>query len=264
MDQPPADPARALHTLVEHLRTDLTALDELGHALSTRYSVSTRPNEVDVEIIEGLDEVDRLFEDLGASVEREILSMFGWRASAPRSPEATERGLASMIALHDRGVAARTIFINRVGTVPHFGPHVMHLRDLGHEIRLMPAIPVQMAVYDRRIAVLPVDPDDTAAGALVIRGQVLARSLVAVFEHAWQHAAVPSGPPGPELTDTLTDQHLHVLRMQAGGAKDEAIGRAMGISPRTVSRLVSEVHEALGTSSRFQTAVVATRLGLLG
>ena len=51
--------------------------------------------------------------------------------------------------------------------------------------------------------------------------------------------------------------------MQAAGTKDDAIGRALGVSPRTVSRLVSEVHEALGSSGRFQAGVIAARLGLL-
>jgi DNA-binding NarL/FixJ family response regulator len=51
--------------------------------------------------------------------------------------------------------------------------------------------------------------------------------------------------------------------MLAAGAKDSAIARSMGVSTRTITRLVGELTTILGASSRFQAGVRAARLGWL-
>lgn len=51
--------------------------------------------------------------------------------------------------------------------------------------------------------------------------------------------------------------------MLAGGLTDEAMARKLGLSERTVRRLVSEPTERLGAASRFQAGVCAVRLGWL-
>jgi DNA-binding NarL/FixJ family response regulator len=51
--------------------------------------------------------------------------------------------------------------------------------------------------------------------------------------------------------------------MLAAGMKDEKIARSLGISLRTLSRLLSEVMQELGASSRFEAGVRAAKLGWL-
>ncbi|MFG6200547.1 LuxR C-terminal-related transcriptional regulator [Nonomuraea sp. JJY05] len=62
---------------------------------------------------------------------------------------------------------------------------------------------------------------------------------------------------------TLTDQQRAALRMLAAGQKDSAIPRSMGVSTRTVTRLVGELTAMLWANSRFPAGVRAARLGLL-
>jgi DNA-binding NarL/FixJ family response regulator len=47
----------------------------------------------------------------------------------------------------------------------------------------------------------------------------------------------------------------------AGGAKDEQIARALGMSVRTVRRRVADLMDELGADSRFQAGVEAVRRG---
>jgi DNA-binding NarL/FixJ family response regulator len=57
-----------------------------------------------------------------------------------------------------------------------------------------------------------------------------------------------------------SDQRL-LLSQLAGGAKDEQIARALGLSVRTVRRRVAELLVELGADSRFQAGVEAVRRG---
>lgn len=49
--------------------------------------------------------------------------------------------------------------------------------------------------------------------------------------------------------------------MLASGMKDEKIARGLGVSLRTVSRMLSELMQEMGATSRFEAGVRAHRLG---
>lgn len=72
-----------------------------------------------------------------------------------------------------------------------------------------------------------------------------------------------SATASPEGDWHPTGRHRELVRMLAGGLTDEAMARKLGISERTVRRLVSELTERLGAASRFQAGVCAVRLGWL-
>lgn len=61
----------------------------------------------------------------------------------------------------------------------------------------------------------------------------------------------------------LTPQQQLVLRYLAEGETDRMIARRTGVTPRTVTRRVAEIYQALQVESRFQAGVVAHRLGLV-
>ena len=65
-----------------------------------------------------------------------------------------------------------------------------------------------------------------------------------------------------QLVGTDRSQSRSLLLDQlAGGAKDEQIARALGLSLRTVRRRVAEILDELGADSRFQAGVEAVRRG---
>jgi pimeloyl-ACP methyl ester carboxylesterase/DNA-binding CsgD family transcriptional regulator len=54
----------------------------------------------------------------------------------------------------------------------------------------------------------------------------------------------------PELVEALSDRELEVLRLVADGLANEAIGGALGLSPRTIERHLSNAYAKLGVSGK--------------
>jgi DNA-binding NarL/FixJ family response regulator len=61
----------------------------------------------------------------------------------------------------------------------------------------------------------------------------------------------------------LTDQESVVLRLLADGHTDDVIGRRLGLSARTVRRIVAVVMRRLDARSRFEAGVHAVQRGWL-
>lgn len=117
-----------------------------------------------------------------------------------------------------------------------------------------------MIIYDRDLAVLPVDADNMDLGAYFIRQRSVINAFVMMYDVMWQiatpifSAAVDGAPVG---------RHARILELLALGYKDEAISRALNIGVRTIRRDVAELKELLGVSSRAEIVAAAVRRGWL-
>jgi DNA-binding NarL/FixJ family response regulator len=111
---------------------------------------------------------------------------------------------------------------------------------------------------DRRIAMVSVSSDDTAAGAVLLTGQGTLTALCALFETTWE-SAQPLGQVVSTDAYGLTGQQATALRLLAEGYTDEAIAKRLGVSPRTARRIASELMERLGGRSRFEAGVRAVQ-----
>jgi DNA-binding CsgD family transcriptional regulator len=134
--------------------------------------------------------------------------------------------------------------------------------EAGMLIRAAPITPIRMLVYDRELAIVDA-PRDKEIGAIAIRDRLLAEPLVDFFEYCWITASDLDEVLGSTDGSGLTEQQTAVLRLLASGTKDEAIARSLGVSVRTVTRIVAELTGQLGATSRFQAGVLAARLGWL-
>ncbi|WP_045875299.1 LuxR C-terminal-related transcriptional regulator [Pseudofrankia sp. DC12] len=77
-------------------------------------------------------------------------------------------------------------------------------------------------------------------------------------------AAGPDQPAADGATEqALSAAELLLLALLADGLKDEAVARALGVSVRTVRRMVAELMHRLDARSRFQAALLAQRKGWL-
>jgi DNA-binding CsgD family transcriptional regulator len=77
-------------------------------------------------------------------------------------------------------------------------------------------------------------------------------------------AAGADKPAAEEATEqALSAAELLLLALLADGLKDEAVARALGVSVRTVRRMVAELMHRLDARSRFQAALLAQRKGWL-
>jgi len=119
---------------------------------------------------------------------------------------------------------------------------------------------MRLVIVDRRIALVPIDPDDSAEGALEIESAGVVAGLVALFEHVWATGA-PIGEAAPPSADGVTPLQRAVVRMLAEGHTDSAVARRLAMSSRSVQRVVTTLTEELNAQSRFQAGVEAARRG---
>ncbi|MCX4982555.1 helix-turn-helix domain-containing protein [Streptomyces sp. NBC_00572] len=216
-------------------------------------------SEVEVEIVTDPQRVLRELTELTESVRTAVHVMH--TGSVRREDMAAELDRDRRRA--DRGVRVRAMYSRRVGTVPEMTQHLADRAALGVELRLSPVVPMNMVLADENFALLPTDPHDPDSPTILARGPGLVRSYLALYEYCWQAAARYGEEPRESGGDGLSDQQRAALHMLASGIKDEQIARSLGVSLRTVSRLLSEVMQELGAASRFEAGVKAARLGLL-
>ncbi|MFF7752777.1 LuxR C-terminal-related transcriptional regulator [Streptomyces sp. NPDC007971] len=226
-----------------------------------RHTVEHEQGDIEVEVIRDARRINRLLDDLVDLVQSDVASLH----PGPLPPaEVLRLGLERDRGHVERGARVRTVYPTRFAALPYVQQHLQDLLALGSEVRLSPTVPLHIIVADGRIALLPIDPDEPGKGVILARGATLVRSYAALYEYCW-HAASPVtadhgvAPPG----HAATEQQRAVVRLMATGIKDEQVARHLGISPRTVSRVMSEVMQQLGAESRFQAGVRALELGWL-
>lgn len=156
------------------------------------------------------------------------------------------------------GVRVRAIYPARV--VEERPESVLTRVRAGEQARVVPELPVRLAVFGGETAILPEEWQSESGGRLVIRQPGIVSACVALFEQTWQHAVTVPGFGQPAVD---TDLRRHLLEMLAGGAKDEQISRALGLSLRTVRRRVADLMAELGVDSRFQAGMESVRRGWL-
>jgi DNA-binding NarL/FixJ family response regulator len=115
-------------------------------------------------------------------------------------------------------------------------------------------------VIDNSIAVLPAD---TANGSVaVLRLNSVVTTASELFERVWPDA-VPLADCDAAVDTSLSGREKEMLRLLALGATDEVAAAQLGISVRTVRRMVAQLMNRLGARSRFQAGVKAADRGWL-
>lgn len=108
--------------------------------------------------------------------------------------------------------------------------------DHGAEVRIAPRLPIRMIIFDRNVAVLPLNLKNALAGIAVYRNQALVEALRELFECVWLAAQTVRGPDIAEMG--LSDSEIAILKMLAQGKTDTEIGKRLGVVGRTVRRRV--------------------------
>lgn len=208
-----------------------------------------------VEHLVGADAIHSRIEVLSHGTHTECLTVMPVDAQPQSCLDArrpTDRGIL------DRGGRIRTLFHDTLHDDPVASAYAAWLTEAGGIVRTAAALPPRLVVMDRRVAVVPLDPADPGCGALCTTEAGVIAALVAVFEHSWA-AAVPPNPGRSRLTAVEKD----VLRLLGTGLTDEAVGRHLSISLRTVRRHMSALMERLNAGSRFEAGIKAARNGWL-
>ncbi|NML52338.1 helix-turn-helix transcriptional regulator [Streptomyces sp. R302] len=216
----------------------------------------------DAERLIGLDAIQNRLESLARDLTEECCSIEPGGAQSQASLDAArpldERALA-------RGVALRTIYQDSArNDAATFGYARWHTEQ-GGQIRTCPETPPRMLIFDRRIAVVPIDPANTRLGALCTASPGIVAPLLALFEQTWE-MAVPLGADhraGTPASDGLSPVERSLLKLLASGMTDEAAAKRLGVSLRTVRRQMAALMERLNATSRFEAGLKAAKHGWL-
>jgi DNA-binding CsgD family transcriptional regulator len=206
----------------------------------------------------GLDEITRHLEVLARALTTECLSVMPGGGQSRASLEAS-KGLDEEAM--QSGISLRTLYQHSVRNDADTLSYARWLTERGGQVRIAPLLPPRMLIFDRKIAVVPVDPLNSRLGALSTREPGFILMLVAVFELAW-NTAVPLGTTtDAEGATGLAPIDRELLRLLATGLTDEAAGKRLGISARTVRRRMSALMERLDATSRFEAGLKAAHRG---
>lgn len=156
-----------------------------------------------------------------------------------------------------RGRELRSVYPLAVLDHPEQLAWVREWAAVGERQRVVQQVPHEFVVFGDEVVLSSQSWGSTDGGAVLIRLPLLVRAFTAVFDDAWR-----SGLPVPD-SSVEQDVDTRLLALLAGGFKDEAIARYLGLSLRTVRRRVAQLADELGVHTRFQLGVVAQRRGLL-
>jgi len=185
----------------------------------------------------------------------------GWTLQP--SPEASGRKPSDSpdIPLLERGVDLRTVFPESALKLPGVREYCEYVIELGAKIRVAPALPLRLIIFDGESAVMGIDPDDTSVGAVIHHSQAVVRLSQELFLSYWRQAVDPFAGQTAPTAGGITAQERTLLGLLVEGATDEQVGRRLGVSLRTVRRMAAKLSDEVGASGRFELGVRAAQRG---
>lgn len=234
-------------------------LDDLAGAVRLLVAAGTRPapGEVgDVQPLDGeLSSGGNALELLTAMIEQSRGDLLFLRPDAWRMPR--ESAISQVVARAvESGRRSRAVYPLRV---LREAPEILQNRvDAGEDVRLIDDLPTRLMIIGGTHAIVPEPLGYSDSPRLLVRQGALVAALTLLFELYWDRAS-----PVSELSGPQSSERTFLLRQLLSGAKDEQIGRTMGISLRTVRRRISQLMIELGADTRFQAGAEAARRGWL-
>jgi DNA-binding CsgD family transcriptional regulator len=154
-----------------------------------------------------------------------------------------------------RGIRYRILLPDAVRCSPAVVLRAGRLSALGAEIRTVAGVPAEVTVIDAAGALLPRDRRTGEVAMVTLTGVVDA--VVALFDGLWAGATPLRG------ADELGRRDQELLALLSAGCTDESAAARLGVSVRTVRRMMSAIMAQLGARSRFQAGLRAADRGLL-
>lgn len=215
----------------------------------------------DGEQLIGLDAIQRRLESLTRGLEQECLAIEPGGAQSQASLDAARPLDESALA---RGVQLMTVYQDSARNDPATFAYARWVSDRGGQVRTCPETPPRLLVFDRRVAIVPIDPANTRRGALCTSAPGIVASLVSLFEQTWE-TAIPLGADHRSSAEEegLSPAERGLLKLLASGMTDEAAGKRLGVSIRTVRRQMAALMERLDATSRFEAGLKAAQRGWL-
>jgi hypothetical protein len=161
-------------------------------------------------------------------------------------------GSSAMREMLRRGVRVRQL-TTAAGVAANSDVHPALQFRTGGEARVVPGLPWKACVFDRRVAVVPLDLSSLLGGMAISTDPLLVRMLLAAHRSGWDAGAEPVSRVPAHLRE--------VVELLVAGLPDDRAARRAGVSPHTYSRRVTELMDLLGVRSRFQAGAELSRRG---
>lgn len=266
----PQPPDVALGTALLRRQESLEGDRQLVAALNEEFRAVARRRDADhvVEVVIGAGALRERLRDLQQGAREEILWFCRANPLAMQGTDNTEE--RDVLA---RGVRYRAIYERALLEGPGELDSVREGISWGEEARVAPALPVRLAIVDRRIAICPLTHDRERElgqpSAAIIGGGQLLDALIDLFEGHWERASpLPvSGlldePDADVPRDGIGDAERLLLSLVVAGLPDKSIASQLGVSRRTVQRRLDRLMSLAGVDTRTALAYQAARRGWL-
>ena len=264
----PQPPDVALGTALLRRQESLEGDRQLVAALGEEFRAVARRRDADhaVEVVTGASALRERLRDLQLGAREEILWFCRDNPLAMQGSDNTEERDALA-----RGVRYRAIYERALLEGPGELDSVREGISWGEEARVAPALPVRLAIFDRRTAICPLTHDRERVlgepSAAIIGGGQLLDALIDLFEGHWERASpLPvSGllDDADDQGDGIGDAERLLLSLVVAGIPDKSIASQLGISRRTVQRRLDRLLSLAGVDTRTALAYQAARRGWL-
>ncbi|MEV0458955.1 helix-turn-helix domain-containing protein [Catellatospora methionotrophica] len=258
----PPDVALGNHLMRRH--EALEQARQLVAELKDAYQAGVRRFKADhlVEVIVGREVLRERLQQLQDNAREEML----WFCRSNPVVLPSGENPAELDALR-RGVRYQVIYDRQFLLVPGVLNNALAGIRLGQKARILPDLPVRIAIADRTTAICPLvrETDGGEPTAAVVGPSELLNAVTALFDAYWA-AAIPLHGPGDRSAsgpDAPDDAELHVLSLMLGGVPDKAIASQLGVSRRTVQRRIDRLIALACVSNRHGLAYHAARHGWL-
>ncbi|MFI0487502.1 LuxR C-terminal-related transcriptional regulator [Actinomadura sp. 9N215] len=259
----PVNPEFALPALLHRHEEEL--LERRQRIELTRAAISAigeeyraaRSREERLERLDGVEAVRLRLEEFAHDARFECLS---FQPGGAKSRDAMEASKELDVLAIERGVSIRSVYRESIRNDRATLEYVSWLAGIGAESRTSPTLPLQLVIIDRRVAFVPLSPENARLGAVQLDSPGVVSALLALFELVWS-AAVPIGENPTKDDDGLSPEERALLRLLLQGCTDEGAARRLGVSLRTVRRRMSVLLDRLDAKSRFQAGAYAAQRG---
>lgn len=266
----PVSIERALHTLLrqqsDQLKAQSDSLALLQSAMKELLAVRQTPldalGHVAIETMTGAESMQTRLEEL---IMRATGSITSLQPGGPRPREHLELARQFDEDLSQRGLQVRTIYQNAVKNDRRNMEYVRWLDSLGMGVRFAPVVPFRLLLLDQDTAVLVHRLALLPHEMFIIREPALLAPLFEYVELCWAASEpITAAEDRTGETDTAPNsQETALLQLLAAGSTDEAAAKKLGVSVRTVRRMMADLMDRLGATSRFEAGHRATQRGWL-
>jgi DNA-binding CsgD family transcriptional regulator len=249
--------ARQETELLERQRQIAASRAAVAAVVATYADLRPSRQHPEIEQLIGLDAVRAWLEEMAHTGPAEVMAFAPGGAQSPANMKASKPLDQQVLS---GGAVMRTIYLDSVRNDPPTMTHLRWMVDQGAHVRTVATLPLRMTIFNREMALIPVNPEHSERGAVVQRGPGMVAALCALFEQTWQ-AANPVGTDRQPDDDGLNSQERAIITLLAQGYTDEVIARKLGVSVRTSRRITAELTARLGARSRFQAGARAVERG---